>query len=324
MAALLTIEDLWVHFDTFDGPVAAVRGVDLTLAPRETVGVVGESGSGKSQLFLAVMGLLAANGRATGRVQLDRDDLLTLAPRQLDRLRGSAMTMVFQDPMTSLNPYLTIQTQLGEVLSRHRGLRGGAARRALLAMLERVGIPDAPRRLKSYPFQLSGGMRQRVMIAMALLGHPKLLIADEPTTALDVTIQAQILSLLADIQREFATTIVLISHDLGVVAGLCHRVMVMYAGRVVEMAPVAPLFHRPLHPYTRGLLAATPRLDTPAEQPLLTIGGQPPSLGRDVQGCAFAPRCPRVFDRCYRERPELDQRGGQVDHQVACHWRGFD
>jgi len=305
MGAVLEIADLQVRFATPEGEVEAVNGVGLTVQPGETVGIVGESGSGKSQVFLAVMGLLASNGQAAGSIKFQGGEILGRPASELNRIRGARMSMIFQDPMTSLNPYLTIERQLTEVLVTHRAMSRGAARAAAVDMLERVQIPEADRRIGHYPFEFSGGMRQRAMVAMALLCQPELLIADEPTTALDVTVQAQILALMAELTRGARTALVLITHDLGVVAGLCDRVLVMYAGRIVETGAVRDIFHRPQHPYTAGLLASMPRLDNDVAKQLQTIPGQPPNLQRLGPGCAFAERCPRVMDRCRVERPLL-------------------
>ncbi len=308
-------EDLTVRFDTPDGEVQAVSGLNLEIASGETVAIVGESGSGKSQTFLSVMGLLAKNGRASGKAILEGQDLLSLSPRALDVYRGSDISMVFQDPMTALNPSLRISRQLTETLEVHQGCSRAEADERAIAMLESVGIPDPKRRFRMYPHELSGGMRQRVMIAMALLCEPKLLIADEPTTALDVTIQAQILELFADLKTRFNTALVLITHDLGVVAGLADRVFVMYAGRVVEEAPVDDLFENPQHPYTRALLASTPRIDTDLES-LEPIPGRPPNLQRLPGGCAFAARCALAEPRCRETRPRLKAVG--VQRTCAC------
>ncbi|MGF1619333.1 MAG: ABC transporter ATP-binding protein [Rhodomicrobiaceae bacterium] len=302
---VLSIEDLTVRFDTPDGEVKAVSGVSLELGPGETLAVVGESGSGKSQTFLAIMGLLARNGRASGKALLAGVDLMALARERLDEHRGRDISMVFQDPMTAFNPVLRLSRQLTETLIAHKGMSPAEAGRQAIGMLERVGIPDPARRFAAYPHELSGGMRQRAMIAMALLCRPKVLIADEPTTALDVTIQAQILELFADLRRDFNTSLVLITHDLGVVAGLADRVAVMYAGRIVEQAPVDALFETPRHPYTQALLASTPRADRD-EADLQVIKGQPPNLQRLPPGCSFAPRCPHVIERCHDAPPPLE------------------
>ncbi len=314
---VLDISELSVEFATVGGRVEAVSNVSLAIASGQTLGVVGESGSGKSQLFLAVMGLLAENGCCTGSARFRGQQLIGIRPRELNAIRGGHMSMVFQDPMTSLNPYLRVSTQLTEVLIRHRGMTASEALRRATSMLEQVRIPEAARRVHMYPHEFSGGMRQRVMIAMALLCEPGLLIADEPTTALDVTIQAQILDLLRDLHKHTSTAIVLITHDLGVVAGLCDRVMVMYAGRIVESAPVDILFSRPQHPYTRGLLASSPRLDQSGHGRLPTIRGQPPDLQALPAGCAFAPRCDHAWDRCRQTRPQLRDIG--PGHMKRCH-----
>ncbi len=290
MPPVLDVRGLEVRFTTPDGVVEAVNDVSFAVEPGETVGIVGESGSGKSQVFMSVMGLLASNGRASGSVRFQGEEILGRPARELNRIRGARMSMIFQDPMTSLNPYLTIERQLTEVLETHRGLTASQARSAAVAMLERVQIPEAERRISHYPFEFSGGMRQRAMIAMALLCQPELLIADEPTTALDVTVQAQILELIRELKQAGRTALVLITHDLGVIAGLCERVLVMYAGRIVESGPVRDIFKDPQHPYTAGLLASMPRLDESDGAPLSPIPGQPPNLQRLPSGCAFSDR----------------------------------
>src|SRR5262250_303934 len=317
MALLLEVTNLNTRFDTPDGEVKAVNGVSFAIAEGETVGVVGESGSGKSQAFLSVMGLLAANGRATGSARFRGAELIGMTPHELNRIRGSRIAMIFQDAMTSLNPYLRISRQMTEVLVTHRGMGESAARKAAVAMLDRVRIPEAKRRFDMYPHEFSGGMRQRVMIAMALLCEPDLLIADEPTTALDVTIQAQILELMRELKRESNTAIVLITHALGVVAGLCDRVLVMYGGRIVEEAPVRDIFYAPQHPYTQGLLRSTPRLDEASADELRTIGGQPPNLQRLPPGCAFHERCAWRIERCRTQEPALREIGS--GRRKACH-----
>ncbi|MBW7931962.1 MAG: ABC transporter ATP-binding protein, partial [Gammaproteobacteria bacterium] len=266
-APLLEVDGLEVRFDTRDGPVDAVRGLDFGLAAGEVLGIVGESGSGKSQTALALLGLLAANGRAGGRALFEGRDLLALDEAALDRVRGARIGMIFQDPMSSLNPCLSIGTQMQLVLAAHRGLGGRAARRECAAMLEAVGLGEPGRRLRQYPHELSGGQRQRVMIASVLLCRPALLVADEPTTALDVTVQAQILGLMRELRERFGTAIMLISHDLSVVAGLADRIMVMQQGECRERGIPKQIFHAPQHPYTRALLAAVPRLDRPAQPP---------------------------------------------------------
>jgi len=321
-APIFEVEDLRVGFELEGGGrINAIDRVSFAIAPGETVGIVGESGSGKTQLFMAAMGLLARNGHASGHVRFDGEEILGLAPAELNRLRGVRFAMVFQDPMTSLNPYLTVERQLTEVLETHRGFDAKQAREAAIRMLERVQIPEAERRIGMYPFEFSGGMRQRVMIAMALLCGPAFLIADEPTTALDVTIQAQILTLLAELKRDTGMALALITHDLGVVAGLCDRVLVMYAGRIVEEGSVQELFRDPRHPYTAGLLASVPRADLAAgeedEPPLIAIPGQPPNLQHLPSGCAFRTRCRFAFERCAQETPSL--RGVGTGRAKACH-----
>jgi oligopeptide transport system ATP-binding protein len=317
MTAVLEVERLSTRFATPDGEVLAADEVGFTIGAGESLGVVGESGSGKTQIFLSIMGLLAKNGRSTGSVRYRGKEILNLPARDLNKIRGDDLAMIFQDPMTSLNPYLKISRQLTEVMREHKGLDEAEARRRGIAMLELVGIPEAASRFDMYPHEFSGGMRQRVMIAMALLCEPDLLIADEPTTALDVTVQAQILELLGRLKRELGMAIALITHDLGVVAGLCERVMVMYAGRAVEVAPAADLFRRPQHPYTKGLLHSMPRLDEAGTTELITIPGQPPNLQALPRGCVFADRCPYVFDRCRTERPQLVDCG--PGRAKACH-----
>ncbi len=303
---ILEVKDLSVTFSTPEGPVNAVNNMNFTIKAGEALGVVGESGSGKSQTFLAIMGLLASNGKTTGSAKLLGRELIGLSADELNKIRGQSMSMIFQDPMTSLNPYLKVSKQLTEVLVLHKGMGEQAARAEALNMLDKVGIPEAEKRFDMYPHEFSGGMRQRVMIAMALLCEPALLIADEPTTALDVTIQAQILDLMRKLKSEFNTAIVMITHDLGVVAGLCDTLNVMYAGRIVERSSVDEVFSAPRHPYSQGLLASTPRLDEKThDNELVTIPGQPPNLQRLPQGCAFAPRCIHVRDRCLCERPPL-------------------
>jgi oligopeptide transport system ATP-binding protein len=318
MRPLLDISQLNVRFSTADGEVAAVRDVDLQLRTGECLGIVGESGSGKSQIFLAALGLLARNGRVDGAARFDDVPLVGGNPADLRRIRGARIGMIFQDPMTSLAPHLTIGEQLTEVLLVHRGIDRRSANHRAHEQLERVRISDAATRLAQYPHELSGGMRQRVMIAMALLCDPQLVIADEPTTALDVTVQAEILALFRELRSTTRLTLVVISHDAGVIAELCDRVAVMYAGRIVEEAPVDAIFTKPRHPYTQGLLAAVPRIDGVLDGPMQTIPGQPPSLLERSPGCSFAARCPRVSDRCRFERPDL--RATDTPAQLfACH-----
>jgi oligopeptide transport system ATP-binding protein len=259
--AMLEVDDLTVEFSTADGMLPAVRGVGFSLEQGDALGIVGESGSGKSQTVLALMGLLADNGRARGRARFDGQDLLSLSRTDMNNIRGEKISMIFQDPMTSLNPYLRVSRQMAEVLTLHKGMARKEARAEAIRMLDAVHIPDAASRIDRYPHEFSGGMRQRVMIAMSLLCRPRLIIADEPTTALDVTVQSQILMLLDEIRREFGTAVILITHDLGVVAEVCDRVLVMYGGRVMESGVLDDIFRRGRHPYTRGLLASVPRLD---------------------------------------------------------------
>ncbi|WP_321364820.1 oligopeptide/dipeptide ABC transporter ATP-binding protein [uncultured Celeribacter sp.] len=302
--ALLDVKDLSVRFDTPEGDIHAVNGVSFRLEKGETLGIVGESGSGKSQLNFALLGLLAKNGHTTGQALFDGQDLLSISERKLNQIRANRIAMVFQDPMTSLNPYMRISDQMAEVLMLHKGLSKRAAIAESVAMLDAVKIPDAKNRVRLYPHEFSGGMRQRVMIAMSLLCHPEVLIADEPTTALDVTVQAQIMELLAELQREFGMATILITHDLGVVAGFCERAIVMYGGRIMEKASVDPLFETPTHPYTRGLLDAIPRVDEDQEA-LRAIPGNPPNMTGAPKGCPFAPRCALADERCRVETPAL-------------------
>lgn len=316
-APLLQVRDLQVRFETPDGPVVAVDRLDFAMHASETLGIVGESGSGKSQTALAILGLLADNARVSGEVVFEGRDLLTAPESARRAVRGARIGMVFQDPMTSLNPYLRIGVQMAEVLQLHRGLSRDAALSESARMLEAVQLPEARRRLQAYPHELSGGQRQRVMMAMTLLPRPALLLADEPTTALDVTVQAGLLQLLRELQREFGLAIILITHDIGVVAEVCRRTLVMYGGRCMEQGATGDLLSAPRHPYTQGLLQARPRLDSDRSQPLTTLPGQPPAPGDILPGCPFAPRCAEVIDLCHTERPQ--PRG---DHRpVACHLR---
>jgi oligopeptide transport system ATP-binding protein len=316
VAPILDIKDLRIQFKTDSGNVAAVNDVSLALKPGETVGIVGESGSGKSQILMSIMGLLAKNGKASGSVKLRGQEILGMRDDDLDKLRGASMSMIFQDPMTSLNPFLRVSTQLTEVLVKHRGMGKAEAMRHAVEMLERVSIPDAAKRIRLYPHEFSGGMRQRVMISMALLCQPALLFADEPTTALDVTVQAQILELIKDLASTMGTTVVLVTHDLGVVASLCDRVVVLYGGRIMESGTAEEIFGAPQHPYTKGLLSSMPRLDEQVHGKLHTIPGQPPSLAMATPGCPFEPRCEYRTSTCAVVRPEIQSRGGRT---VACH-----
>ncbi|SPH24551.1 Oligopeptide transport ATP-binding protein OppD [Defluviimonas aquaemixtae] len=296
--ALLEVTDLSVSFDTTDGTVNAVSGVSFALDKGETLGIVGESGSGKSQLSFAIMGLLARNGTARGSVRFNGKEILNAPPSVINPIRANQIAMVFQDPMTSLNPYMRVSDQMAEVLVHHKGMRRSEAVREAVRMLEAVKIPDAAGRIGLYPHEFSGGMRQRVMIAMSLLCRPELLIADEPTTALDVTVQAQIIMLLAELQRDFGMATILITHDLGVVAGFCEDVLVLYGGQVMEQSPVDPLFMAPSHPYTRGLLKAIPRVDHEGDE-LDSIPGSPPNMTNAPKGCPFAPRCDYSAEDCF-------------------------
>ena len=314
---LLSVRDLTVSFVGHSQEAHAVRSVNFDVAAGETIGIVGESGSGKSVTALAIMGLLAKNATVGGSIKLNGRELVGMDRRSLRKIRGKQVGMVFQDPLTSLNPVIPIGKQLAEALLIHNpGLSRRDARRRSVDLLQMVSIADADRRLDSYPFELSGGMRQRVMMAIAIACRPPLVIADEPTTALDVTIQAQVLEVLQGVQREHNIGVILITHDLGVVAGLVQRVLVMYAGRVVESGSINPVFESPGHPYTRGLLACLPRLDRPRFE-LVPIKGVPPSAARIPAGCAFHPRCPHATERCSVEEPPL------IDHgptRSACHY----
>lgn len=304
MGAILSLENLTVLFHTYAGTVQAVRDVTFSLGKGEILGIVGESGCGKSVTANAVMGLIPSppGEIAGGKILFNGADITKLNDTALRKIRGNAISMIFQDPMTSLNPVLTVGSQLSECFMVHKQMAKSAASRLSVEMLERVGIPAPEARMRQYPHQLSGGMRQRVMIAMALAMNPQILLADEPTTALDVTIQAQIIELLQKLNRELNTSIILISHDLGVVAGLCSRVIVMYAGQIVEEATVGELFNNPRHPYTLGLLQSVPRLDKSRQQ-LDSIEGQPPDLLLVPAGCAFQPRCRHAMQICAQPPP---------------------
>jgi oligopeptide/dipeptide ABC transporter ATP-binding protein len=317
MSALLEVEDLRVTFRRRGGEQRAVDGLSYRLAPGETLGVVGESGSGKSVAHLAILGLLPDTARVeAAALRFAGRDLLSASSEERRRLRGRALGIVFQDPGSSLNPLMSVGAQLAEVLEEHENATRRAARARAAAALAEVGIADPTARLDAYPHELSGGMRQRVMIAMALLLRPRLLVLDEPTTALDVTIQAQIVELLQDLRARHGTAIAFITHSLGLVAGFADSVLVMYAGRAVEAARTDELYARPLHPYTRGLLASVPRLDGDLTRPLAAIPGAPPGQPLSIEGCAFAPRCALAEERCRRAVPPL--RAHEPGHAVAC------
>jgi len=316
---LLEVQDLKTYFKVRAGRVRAVDGVSFNVRPGERVGVVGESGCGKSVTALSIMRLLPkpAGEQAGGSIYFEDEDLLSLPESSMRKIRGGKIGMIFQDPMTCLNPTMTVGKQIGEALRIHLGLSGDEATKRAISLLEQVGIPAAAERIHSYPHQFSGGMRQRVMIAMALACNPKLLIADEPTTALDVTVQAQILELVNGVCKDFGTAVIMITHDLGVVAGMTDRVVVMYAGKVVETAPTDELFANPRHPYTLGLLASVPRLDEDRPEQLKTIEGAPPDLLKPPPGCPFMPRCAFARSIC-KTMPPLDPVSGNSQHLKAC------
>jgi peptide/nickel transport system ATP-binding protein len=316
---LLEVEDLTVEFATDDGVVHAVEGVSVSVAPGQMLGIVGESGSGKSVSMLTVMGLTRAeNAKISGAARLDGRDLLSLPTDELRKIRGNEISMIFQDPLSSLHPFYKVGSQLVEAIRVHQEMSKADARKRAIDLLRMVGIPDPAGRVDSYPHEFSGGMRQRAMIAMALANDPKVLIADEPTTALDVTVQSQILDLIARLQRELGMAVVLITHDLGVVAEHANEIAVMYAGKVVERAPTDVIFDAPEHPYTWGLLNSIPRLDRSRSEPLVPIAGRPPSLIVLPSGCSFHPRCPYVRERHRRVEPMLEPVGDRNGHQVAC------
>ncbi|MBA3423568.1 MAG: ABC transporter ATP-binding protein [Rubrobacter sp.] len=315
---MLEVNNLKTHFKTPDGVVKAVDGVSFSLEPGETLGIVGESGSGKSVTALSIMQL---NPKPPvqypeGEILFEGDDLLKASDRQMQKIRGDDIAMIFQDPMTSLNPVFTVGNQISEAVRIHQNVSRSEARDRAVQALRDVGIPRPEERARDYPHQFSGGMRQRAMIAMGLACNPKVLIADEPTTALDVTIQAQILELMVDLQEKFGTAIVMITHDLGVVAQLADKVMVMYAGRAVEQSTTEQVFYDPLMPYSWSLLRSLPRLDTAGDVRLLPIKGQPPSLIFLPEGCNFSPRCPFVKDECHATDPALEEK--KPDHAAAC------
>jgi peptide/nickel transport system ATP-binding protein len=321
--ALLEVENLQTHFATPDGVVRAVEGLSFHVGAGETVAIVGESGCGKSVTSMSILRLIPEPpGKIAGRIRFQDRDILALSEAEMQDIRGNSISMIFQEPMTSLNPVLTVGRQIGETVRLHQGLNARDAEEKAIEMLTLVGIPAPARRVREYPHQLSGGMRQRVMIAMALACNPKLLIADEPTTALDVTIQAQILDLMRDLKTRMGSAIMLITHDLGVVAEMAERVVVMYAGRKVEEAPVTEIFARPLHPYTRGLIGAVPKLGSSLDEggrgKLAEIAGLVPSLRKPIIGCAFAGRCPMATDLCRRIAPAIEEKA--QSHSVACHY----
>ncbi len=319
MSTALEVRNLETNFHTQDGTVHAVNGISFSLAEGETLGVVGESGCGKSVTMLSILGLIPnPPGKIiAGEAIFGGRDLLKISSNDLRAIRGAQISMIFQDPMTSLNPVLTIGDQIREPLELHLKMSPDKSRETAIELLRMVGIPDGAYRLNDFPFQFSGGMRQRVMIAMALACSPKILIADEPTTALDVTIQAQIVELVKKLRETLGMAIIWITHDLGVIAGLAHRVMVMYAGYIVERAPVEDLYANPLHPYTRGLMGSLPRVDVQSDADLVNIEGMPPDLLQKPVGCPFAPRCRWAFERCLSENPTLANIDG---HEVACWW----
>jgi peptide/nickel transport system ATP-binding protein len=315
---LLRIENLEVHFDTDDGIVKAVDGLSLEVEPGKVLGIVGESGSGKSVANMTILGLTRAdNARISGRILFEGRDLVPMQGEELREIRGNQISMIFQDPLSSLHPFYKVGKQLVEAIQVHRPVDKDAAWKRAVELLELVGIPDAKRRSKEYPHEFSGGMRQRAMIAMALTNDPKLLIADEPTTALDVTTQAQILKLIAGLQEEFGMAVIIITHDLGVVADMADDLTVMYAGRAIESGTVEQVFYDPQHPYTWGLLGSLTRIDRPHTARLAQIAGQPPSLISLPEGCAFRNRCAHAFGRC-TQTPALEQRSTVVGHLDRC------
>jgi len=320
---VLDIANLAVTFDTPDGDVEAVKGVSFSIAPGECLGIVGESGSGKSQTFLAAFGLSSANARVSGAVKFKGRDVLGLPRKELDTIRGRHVAFVFQDPLTALTPHLTVETQMNEVLAHHFQVTGDAARQRAIEWLERVRIPEATRRLAQYPHELSGGMRQRVMIAMAMMAEPALLVADEPTTALDVIVQDRILKRIRELQRELNMAMIYISHDIAVIAEVSDRIGVMYAGRMAEMAESADIFERPMHPYTYALMGAFPSIKG-KRRDLKTLPGEPPDLLDPPLGCRFHPRCPYATEVCREKQPDFMPVNGASrsdlthGHYVAC------
>lgn len=316
MSILLEVQGLEVSFDTLDGQVTAVNGVDFQVRAGETLAIVGESGSGKSQLVLSIMGLLAENGSAAGSAKFKGVELMGMTQKQLNSVRGKDIAMIFQDPMTSLNPFLSIERQMTEVAMHHQKMSRREAKAHAVEMLRAVRIPDPEERIHQYSHEFSGGMRQRVMIAMGLLCEPDLLIADEPSTALDVTVQAQITLLLGELRQKSQMAIILITHDLAVVADICDHIIVMYAGRVVESGTVDDIFYSPQHPYTRGLLASVPRLDRPADTELHAIRGNPPNLLALPEGCAFRDRCDYAKEACKQAPPLWRDASGRTSRCI--------
>ena len=315
--SLLDVKNLKVEFVTADGIVNAVNNVNFSIEESKVLAIVGESGSGKSQTVFAMTGLLDHNGSATGSVKFEGEEILNISNQKLNKIRAEKIAMIFQDPMTSLNPYVRVSEQMTEVLIHHQGISRSDALKKSITMLDAVRIPDANNRIRMYPHEFSGGMRQRVMIAMSLPCRPKLLIADEPTTALDVTVQAQIMQLLSDLQKDFGMSIILITHDLGVVAGNSDDMLVMYGGEIMEIGKTETIYSTPTHPYTQGLMSAVPRLDD-SEERLITIPGNPPNMMKAPEGCSFSPRCKYAEDTCNINSPILSKVSNN-DHFRACH-----
>lgn len=338
---ILSVNELKIDFSTNEGTVHALRGVSFSLAPEEVLGIVGESGSGKSVTALAAIGLLASNATVTGSIEFDGIDLLKLKEKKFSTVRGQSIAMIFQDPLTSLNPVYKVGWQVAEAVRAHQNISKDEAKTEAIRLLQLVGIPFADQRVDNYPHEFSGGMRQRVVIAIAMANNPRVILADEPTTALDVTVQAQVLSTLKTALEETRASLIMITHDLGVIAGLANRVLVMYAGRVVEIGSVEDIFYRPSMPYTHGLLGSVPRVDDDGGKRLRQIPGSPPSMVGERRGCPFAPRCPMRADICSEQEPELrsvnfqpvkgattaadgsPERGAgrhDANHQSACHF----
>ena len=316
--SLLEVKNLNITFDTPDGIVRAVSGVDFNLEKNDSLAVVGESGSGKTQLVFSILGLLAKNATSLGSVKYESKEILNASEKELNSIRSKKISIIFQDPMTSLNPYMRISDQLNEVLIHHKGMSNNEAMKESIRMLDAVKIPEAKNRISMFPHEFSGGMRQRVMIAMSLLCRPDILIADEPTTALDVTVQAQIMDLFKDIQKEFRTSLILITHNMGIVAGTCSKTLVLYAGKVMEYGLTRDIFHQPSHPYTIGLLEAMPRLDKEYEV-LKTIPGNPPNMMEAQQGSPFSSRFPSAIDKCSNIPPILEMVNKNTQLQRSCH-----